>query len=125
MNISMNAVCLYGVGLPKFSQNGGSWYQNEQYRICLELTPDLICLAIQNNIEGILIAEYGPEQGAINSADMLSAMIDQTQQFERSGGLSGLGVIVMDEMFKSLAGMTYGALSQGTPIATNQGFPVH
>ncbi len=70
MNISMNAVCLYGVGLPKFSQNGGSWYQNEQYRICLELTPDLICLAIQNNIEGILIAEYGPEQGAINSADV-------------------------------------------------------
>lgn len=93
--------------------NGGPWYQNEQYKIRLELTPELICFAIQNNIEGVLIEEYGPEQGAINSADMLSAMIDDTKQFERTGGLSELGVTVMDELFKSLAEMARGLVEQG------------
>jgi len=105
--------------------NGGPWYQNEQYRIRLELTPDLICLAIQNNIEGALIDKYGADQGVINSAEMLSAMIDQTQQFDRTGGLSDLGVTVMDELFKSLAEMAYESLSQGQPLTTTMNQPVH
>lgn len=105
--------------------NGGSWYQNEQYRIRMEVTPDVIACAIQNNIEGALIAEYGAEQGVIDSAEMLSAMIDQTQQFERTGGLSELGVTVMDELFKSLAEMAYESLSQGQPLTAAMNQPVH
>ena len=105
--------------------NGGPWYQNEQYRIRMEVTPDVIACAIQNNIEGALIAEYGAEHGAINSAEMLNAMIDQTQQFDRTGGLSELGVTVMDELFKSLAEMAYETLSQGKPLTAAMNQPVH
>jgi hypothetical protein len=105
--------------------NGGPWYQNEQCRIRLELSRETIALAIQNNIEGALIAEYGAEQGKINAAEMLSAMIDQTQQFERTGGLSELGVTVMDELFKSLAEMAYESLSQGQPLTAAMNQPVH
>lgn len=105
--------------------NGGPWYQNEQYKIRLELTQELICFAIQNNIEGALIEEYGPEQGAINAADMLSAMIDDTKHFDRTGGLSELGVTVMDELFKSLVEMARRLVEQGPPITANMGFPVH
>ena len=105
--------------------NGGSWYQNEQCRIRLELSRELISLAIQNNIESTLIEEYGAEQGTINSAELLNAMIDQTQQFDRTGGLSELGVTVMDELFKSLAEMAYETLSQGNPLTAAMNQPVH
>ena len=105
--------------------NGGSWYQNEQYRIRMEVTPDVIACAIQNNIEGALIEEYGADQGVINSAEMLSVMIDQTQQFDRTGGLSELGVTVMDELFKSLAEMAYESLSQGQPLTAAMNQSVH
>ncbi len=105
--------------------NGGPWYQNEQCRIRLELSRELISLAIQNNIESALIEEYGADQGVINSAEMLSAMIDQTQQFDRTGGLSELGVTVMDELFKSLAEMAYETLSQGKPLTAAMNQPVH
>ncbi|NCB59155.1 MAG: hypothetical protein EOM46_17070 [Gammaproteobacteria bacterium] len=93
--------------------NGGPWYQNEQYRIRMEVSPDVIACAIQNNIEGALITEYGAEQGTINATEMLSAMIDETQQFERTGGLSELGVTVMDELFKSLSEIARGMIEQG------------
>ena len=105
--------------------NGGSWYQNEQCRIRLELSRELISLAIQNNIESALIEEYGAEQGTINSAELLNAMIDQTQQFDRTRGLSELGVTVMDELFKSLAEMAYESLSQGQPLTAAMNQPVH
>ena len=105
--------------------NGGSWYQNEQCRIRLELSRELISLAIQNNIESALIEEYGAEQGTINSAELLNAMIDQTQQFDRTRGLSELGVTVMDELFKSLAEMAYETLSQGKPLTAAMNQPVH
>ena len=105
--------------------NGGSWYQNEQCRIRLELSRELISLAIQNNIESALIEEYGAEQGTINSAELLNAMIDQTQQFDRTRGLSELGVTVMDELFKSLAEMAYETLSQGNPLTAAMNQPVH
>ena len=105
--------------------NGGPWYQNEQYRIRMEVTPDVIACAIQNNIEGALIEEYGADQGVINSAEMLSVMIDQTQQFDRTGGLSELGVTVMDELFKSLAEMAYESLSQGQPLTAAMNQPIH
>ena len=105
--------------------NGGPWYQNEQCRIRLELSRELISLAIQNNIESALIEEYGADQGVINSAEMLSAMIDQTQQFDRTGGLSELGVTVMDELFKSLAEMAYESLSQGQPLTASMNQSVH
>ncbi len=87
--------------------NGGSWYQNEQYRIRMEVTPDVIACAIQNNIEGALIAEHGADQGVIDSADMLSAMLNNDLS---TGGLSELGITVMDELFKSLAEMAYDSL---------------
>lgn len=83
--------------------NDGPWYQNDQYRIRLELTPELIGCAIQNNIEAALVGEYGAEQGSINAAEMLYAMLDESDRFERTCGLSELGVTVMDEMFKSLS----------------------
>ena len=105
--------------------NGGSWYQNEQCRIRLELSRELISLAIQNNIESALIEEYGAEQGTINSAELLNAMINQTQQFDRTRGLSELGVTVMDELFKSLAEMAYETLSQGNPLTAAMNQPVH
>ena len=105
--------------------NGGSWYQNEQCRIRLELSRELISLAIQNNIESALIEEYGAEQGTINSAELLNAMIDQTQQFDRTRGLPELGVTVMDELFKSLAEMAYESLSQGQPLTAAMNQPVH
>ena len=105
--------------------NGGSWYQNEQCRIRLELSRELISLAIQNNIESALIEEYGAEQGTINSAELLNAMIDQTQQFDRTGGLSELGVTVMDELFKSLAEIAYETLAQGKPLTAAMNQLVH
>lgn len=105
--------------------NGGPWYQNEQYKIRLELTRDSIALAIQNNIEGALIEEYGSDQGTINAAEMLNAMIDQTQQFDRTGGLSELGVTVMEELFKSLAEIAYESLSQGQPLTASMNQLVH
>ena len=105
--------------------NDGPWYQNEQYKIRLELTRDSIALAIQNNIEGALIGEYGAEQGTINAAEMLNAMIDQTRQFDQTGGLSELGVTVMDDLFKSLAGMAYESLSQGQLLTAAMNQPIH
>lgn len=105
--------------------NGGPWYQNEQYSIRMEVSSESICFAIQNNIEGALIEEYGAEQGTINSAELLNAMIDQTQQFDRTRGLSELGVTVMDELFKSLAEMAYETLSQGKPLTAAMNQPVH
>lgn len=105
--------------------NGGPWYQNEQCRIRLELSRELISLAIQNNIESALIEEYGAEQGTINSAELLNAMIDQTQQFDRTGGLSELGVTVMDELFKSLAEIAYETLAQGKPLTAAMNQLVH
>jgi len=76
----------------------------------------------ENNHKTALIAEYGPGLGAINSTDMLSAMIDDTKKFERTGNL---GVTVVDELCKSLAEMAYEALSQGQSITANMSFPVH
>ncbi len=106
--------------------NGGPWYQNEQYSIRMEVSPGAIACAIQNNIEGALIAEYGPEQGAINSADMLSAMlIDDMSAFTETRGLSELGVSVMDELFKSLAEMAHESLSQGKPITAAMNQSIH
>ena len=105
--------------------NGGPWYQNEQYSIRMEVSPDVIACAIQNNIEGALIGEYGAEQGTINAAEMLYAMIDETQQFDRTGGLSELGVTVMDDLFKSLAEMAYESLSQGQPLTAAMNQPIH
>lgn len=102
--------------------NGGPWYQNEQYRIRMEVTPDVIACAIQNNIEGALIAEYGTEQGIIDSAEMLSAMLDADIS---TGGLSELGVTVMDELFKSLAEMAYESLSQGQLLIAAMNQQVH
>ena len=102
--------------------NGGSWYQNEQYRIRVEVTPDVIACAIQNNIEGALIAEHGADQGVIDSADMLSAMLNNDLS---TGGLSELGITVMDELFKSLAEMAYESLSQGQPLTASMNQPVH
>ncbi|WP_316677145.1 hypothetical protein [uncultured Tolumonas sp.] len=90
--------------------NGGPWYQNEQYRIRMEVSPDVIACAIQNNIEGALIAENGAEQGVIDSAEMLSAMLSEDIS---TGGLSDLGVTVMDELFKSLAEMARDMAQQG------------
>ena len=97
--------------------NGGPWYQDEQCRIRLELSRDLISLAIQNNIEGALIEKYGAEQGVKNSAEMLSAMLVD--------GLSELGITVMDELFKSLAEMAYESLSQGQPLTAVMNQQVH
>jgi len=105
--------------------NSGQCYQNEQYRIRRELEPGLIRLAIQDNIEGELIAEYDSEQSSINSAEMLSAMIGETKLLVRPGGLSVLGETVMDEMFNSLAGMAYAARPRGQSITANISFPVH
>ena len=105
--------------------NGGSWYQNEQCRIRLELSRELISLAIQNNIESALIEEYGAEQGTINSAELLNAMIDQTQQFDKTGGLSELGVTLMNDLFKALAEMAYESLSQGQPLTAAMNQSVH
>lgn len=105
--------------------NGGPWYLNEQYRIKMEVTRELIGFAIQNNIEGALIEEYGAEQGTINAAEMLNAMIDQTQQFEKTGGLSELGVTLMDDLFKSLAEMAHESLAQGQPINPNMNQLIH
>ncbi len=105
--------------------NGGPWYQNEQYSIRMDVSPDVIACAIQNNIEGALIGEYGAEQGTINAAEMLYAMIDETQQFDRTGGLSELGVTVMDDLFKSLAEMAYESLSQGQPLTAAMNQPIH
>ncbi len=105
--------------------NGGPWYQNEQYSIRMEVSRESICFAIQNNIEGALIEEYGSDQGTINAAEMLNAMIDQTQQFDRTGGLSELGVTVMDELFKSLAEMAYESLSRGQPLTAAMNQSVH
>ena len=105
--------------------NDGPWYQNDQYRIRLELTPELIGFAIQNNIEAALVGEYGAEQGTINAAEMLYAMLDESDQFERTCGLSELGFTVMDELFKSLAEMAYESLSQGLPLTTTMNQPVH
>lgn len=90
--------------------NGGPWYQNEQYRVRMEVTPDVIACAIQNNIEGALIAEHGTAQGVIDSAEMLSAMLSEDLS---TGGLSDLGVTVMDELFKSLAEMARDMAQQG------------
>ncbi len=105
--------------------NGGPWYQNEQYSIRMDVSPDVIACAIQNNIEGALIGEYGAEQGTINAAEMLNAMIDQTRQFDQTGGLSELGVTVMDDLFKSLAEMAYESLSQGQPLTAAMNQPIH
>ena len=105
--------------------NGGSCYQDEQCKIRIELSRETICLAIQNNIEGALIGKYGAEQGTINSAEMLNAMIDQTQQFEKTGGLSELGVTLMNDLFKSLADMAYESLSQGQPLTAAMNQPIH
>lgn len=98
--------------------NGGSWYQNEKYKIRLELTRELIEIAIQANIEAALIGECGADQGVINAAEMLSAMTDQTQQFDRTGGLSELGVTVMDEVFMSLSEMARNMVEQGNSPLT-------
>ena len=117
------AKCYY-VKLKK--QNGGAWYQNEQYRIRMEVTPDVIACAIQNNIEGALIAEYGAEQGVKNSAEMLSAMlVDDMSAFTETCGLSELGTTVMDELFKSLAEMAYESLSQGQPLTATMNQSIH
>lgn len=106
--------------------NGGPWYQDEQCRIRLELSRDLISLAIQNNIEGALIAEYGAEQGVKNSAEMLSAMlVDDMSAFTETCGLSELGITVMDELFKSLAEMAYESLSQGQPLTATMNQSIH
>ena len=105
--------------------NGGTWYQNEQYSIRMEVSRESICFAIQNNIEGALIEEYGSNQGTINAAEMLNAMIDQTRQFDQTGGLSELGVTVMDDLFKSLAEMDYDSLSQGQPLTAAMNQPIH
>lgn len=90
----------------------------------MDVSPDVIACAIQNNIEGALIGEYGAEQGTINAAEMLYAMIDETQQFDRTGGLSGC-VTVMDDLFKSLAEMAYESLSQGQPLTAAMNQPIH
>ena len=106
--------------------NGGPWYQDEQCRIRLELSRELISLAIQNNIEGALIGEYGAEQGVENSADMLSAMLDgDFARFAETCGLSELGITVMGELFKSLSEMAYEALSQGKPLTATMNQLVH
>ena len=106
--------------------NGGPWYQDEQCRIRLELSRELISLAIQNNIEGALIGEYGAEQGVENSADMLSAMLDgDFARFAETCGLSELGITVMDELFKSLSEMAYEALSQGKPLTATMNQSIH
>ena len=91
----------------------------------MEVTRELIGFAIQNNIEGALIEEYGAEQGTINAAEMLNAMIDQTQQFEKTGGLSELGVTLMDDLFKSLAEMAHESLAQGQPLTAAMNQPIH
>ena len=98
---------------------------DEQFSIRMKVTPDVIACAIQNNIEGALIEQYGAEHGVINSAEMLLAMSYQTQQFDRTDGLSELGVTVMDELFKSLAEMAYESLSQGQPLTASMNQPVH
>lgn len=99
--------------------NGGPWYQNEQYRIKMEVSPDVIACAIQNNIESALIEQYGAEQGTINAAEMLYAMLAESDEFERTCGLSVLGVTVMDELFKSLAEMARGMVEDGdSPLTT-------
>ncbi len=105
--------------------NGGPWYQNEQYKIRLELTPDLIGLAIQNNIEAALIGKYGAEQGVINAAEMLNGMLDEKMVYQAQLGLTEFGISLMNEMFKSLAEMAYEALSQGQPITANMDHPIH
>ena len=105
--------------------NNGPWYQNEQYSIRMEVSPDVIACAIQNNIEGALIEEYGAEQGTINAAEMLNAMLDESDEFERTCGLSELGASVMDELFKSLAEMAYESLSQGQPLTAAMNQPIH
>ena len=106
--------------------NGGPWYQDEQYSIRMEVTPELIGLAIQNNIEGALIGEYGAEQGVENSAKMLSAMLDgDLARFTETCGLSDLGTTVMDELFKSLAEMAYESLSQGQPLTATMNQSIH
>lgn len=92
--------------------NGGRWYQDDQSRVRLELTPELIGLAISNNIEEGLIEKYGLEQGTINSAEMLWAMLD-TGRNETGCGLSGFGVSVMDELFKSLSEMARDMVDKG------------
>ena len=88
----------------------------------MEVTPDVIACAIQNNIEGALIAEHGADQGVIDSADMLSAMLNNDLS---TGGLSELGITVMDELFKSLAEMAYESLSQGQPLTAAMNQPIH
>ena len=105
--------------------NGGPWYQDEQCKIRIELSRETICLAIQNNIEGALIGQYGAEQGMINSAEMLNAMIDQTQQFDKTGGLSELGVTLMNDLFKALAEMAYESFSHGQPLTAAMNQSVH
>lgn len=105
--------------------NDGPQYQNEQYSIRMEVSPDVIACAIQNNIEGALIAEYGAEQGTVNAAEMLYAMLNGSDQFERTTGLSELGVTVMDELFKSLAEMAHESISQGQPLTASMNQPIH
>ncbi len=72
-----------------------------------------------------MIGQYGAEQGTINSAEMLNAMIDQTQQFDKTGGLSELGVTLMNDLFKALAEMAYESLSQGQPLTAAMNQSVH
>lgn len=61
----------------------------------------------------------------MNKHESICQKIDQAQQFDRTGGLSELGVTVMDELFKSLAEMAYESISQGQPLTAAMNQPVH
>ena len=109
------AACYYAHLL---NQNDSAWYQDDKHRVRMEVSPDVIAIAIQNNIEGALLKTYGQDEGEQNAAVMLTAMIC-------SGGLSDFGITVMDELFSSLAGIASESLSQGRPISATMNQPVH
>lgn len=109
------AACYYAHLL---NQNDGAWYQDDKHRVHMEVSPDVIAIAIQNSIEGALLETYGRDEGEQNAAVMLTAMIC-------SGGLSDFGITVMDELFSSLSGMAYESLSQGQPLTASMNQSVH
>lgn len=103
-------------------QNGGAWYQSGPDNLRLAVTPDAIALTIRNNIEGALIGEYGTEQGTANALELLSAMLNDDLSV---GGLSSLGLSLMNDLFSALAAMVHDADPLGVTWSTAMNQPIH
>ncbi len=66
-------------------------------RTIMEISPEIIANAIEQHIEGSLLAVFGSEKGRKECVRFMTAMINQ-----RTHEISPFGVLVLDELFSGI-----------------------